>query len=520
MSMNTQGVAVAGRGRYGGAMSALPLPAQGDDLFRLLVEQVKDYAIFGLDPNGIVISWNAGAENIKGYQAHEIIGHHFSRFYPPDAIRAGWPKTELELATRDGRFEDEGWRVRKDGTRFWANVVITALRDPDGTLRGFAKVTRDLTDRRRIERLEADAQQMGEFVAMLAHELRNPLAPIRSAISVVRHSDGDATRLSWALDVIDRQAGHLTRLVDDLLDVGRITRGQVRLERRRVRLGGIVDAAVEAVQPLVQQRGHALTVHVEANPLVRGDAVRLTQVFTNLLTNACKYTPPGGRIDVRLDQVANAGRMTVSDNGSGIAPDMLPRVFDIFTQDKRGLDRAEGGLGLGLTITRRLVELHGGSVQAHSAGPGCGSEFTVSLPALPTHAGDEDALTVLVIDDNVDAASTMQALVELNGHRCVVANAGEAGLALAREAVPDIVLLDIGLPGMNGYEVARRLRGIPLLDGVLLVAVTGYATEEDRQQALDAGFDVHLSKPVSYEQLVQRLPMLGPTPKGEAPATG
>jgi len=489
-------------------MNALSAEFQGDDLFRLLIEQVKDYGIFVLDPNGIVVSWNAGAENIKGYQAHEIIGHHFSRFYPPEAIRAGWPKTELEYAIRDGRFEDEGWRVRKDGTRFWANVVITALRDADGRLRGFAKVTRDLSERRRIERLEADAQQMGEFVAMLAHELRNPLAPIRSAISVVRHCDNEPARLAWAIDVIDRQAGHLTRLVDDLLDVGRITRGQVRLERRRVRLGTIVDSAVEAVQPLVQQRGHTLTVHVDADPLVRADPVRLAQVVTNLLTNACKYTPSGGRIDVRLGLEAGVAVLAVHDNGGGIAPDMLPRVFDIFTQDKRGLDRAEGGLGLGLTICRRLVEMHGGTVAAQSAGPGCGSEFTVRLPALPAHAGDGAALTVLVIDDNVDAASTLQALVELHGHRCVVANGGDAGLKLAAELVPDIVLLDIGLPGMNGYEVARRLRNLPLLDGVLLVAVTGYAAEEDRQRALDAGFDVHLSKPVSYEQLMQRVPML------------
>ena len=489
-------------------MNALSTEIQGDDLFRQLVEQVKDYGIFLLDPNGIVISWNAGAENIKGYQAHEIIGHHFSRFYPPEAIRAGWPKTELEFATRDGRFEDEGWRVRKDGTRFWANVVITALRDIDGRLRGFAKVTRDLTERRRMERLEADAQQMGEFVAMLAHELRNPLAPIRSAISVVRHSEGDAARLGWAIDVIDRQAGHLTRLVDDLLDVGRITRGQVRLERRRVRLGTIVDAAVEAVQSLAQQRGHVLTVHLDADPLVRGDAVRLAQVITNLLVNACKYTPTAGRIDVRLGLDNGSAVLSVHDNGSGIAPDMLPRVFDIFTQDKRGLDRAEGGLGLGLTISRRLVEMHGGTVTAQSAGPGCGSDFTVRLPALPAHAGDDAALAVLVIDDNVDAAATLQALVELQGHRCVIAHGGEAGLAIAAELVPDVVLLDIGLPGMNGYEVARRLRGLPLLDGVLLAAVTGYATEEDRQRALDAGFDVHLSKPVSYEQLLQRVPML------------
>ena len=501
---------------YGRGMNAIPVEDDHDDLFRLLVAQVKDYAIFALDPNGIVVSWNAGAEHIKGYQAHEIIGHHFSRFYPAEAIRAGWPKTELELATRDGRFEDEGWRLRKDGTRFWANVVLTALRDADGRLRGFAKITRDLTDRRRMERLEADAQQMGEFVAMLAHELRNPLAPIRSAISVARHAGADAARQAWALEVIDRQAAQLSRLVDDLLDVGRVTRGQVRLERRRVRLGEIVDTAIEAVQPLLVQRAHALAVHRDADPLLRGDPLRLVQVLTNLLSNACKYTNAGGHIELRVGRDGDVAVLTVSDDGSGISPDLLPRVFDIFTQDRRGLDRAEGGLGLGLAISKRLVEMHEGTITAHSAGSGCGSEFVVRVPALPAGSGETAGLTVMVIDDNADAAATLQALVEINGHRCVVAHEGEAGLALAREALPDVVLLDIGLPGMNGYEVARRLRSIPALDGVMVVAVTGYATEDDRQRALDAGFDVHLSKPVSYEQLVQRLPMLGPAATGDA----
>jgi PAS domain S-box-containing protein len=491
-------------------MNALKQDAEGrgEDLFRLLVEQVKDYAIFHLDPGGIVISWNTGAEHIKGYQAQEIIGHHFSRFYPVEAIRAGWPKTELEHATRDGRFEDEGWRVRKDGSRFWANVVITALYDEGGTLRGFAKITRDLTDRRRIERLEADAQQVGEFVAMLAHELRNPLAPIRSATSVARHASADATRVAWALDVIDRQAGHLARLVDDLLDMGRITRGKVRIELRRERLGAILDAALEAVQPALSQHGHALSVERHEDPQVRGDAVRLAQVVTNLLANACKYTPPGGRIEVVLDAQDGKARLTVRDNGSGIAPDLLPRIFDIFTQDKRSLDRAEGGLGLGLAIASKLTGLHGGALTAHSAGPGCGSEFVLALPLLPADA--TDALTALVVDDNIDAASTLQALIEINGHRCLVANGGEAALALARTHVPDVILLDIGMPGLNGYEVVRRLRSVPALEGVRIAAVTGYASEDDRQRALEAGFDVHLTKPVSYEQLLQRLPMLAP----------
>ena len=490
-------------------------PRGGEDLFRLLVERVKDYAIFVLDPNGIVVSWNAGAENIKGYRAEEIIGHHFSRFYPAEAIRSGWPKTELENAARDGSFEDEGWRVRKDGSRFWANVVITALYDDAGHLHGFAKVTRDLTERRRVERLEADAQQMGEFVAMLAHELRNPLAPIRSAISVARHAGADPGKVTWALDVIDRQSGHLVRLVEDLLDIGRISRGQVRLQRRRVRLGEVVDAAIEATLPAMQQRNHQLELQRAADPLVRGDPVRLAQVLTNLLCNSGKYTPPGGRIVVRVEDVGGRARVSVADNGIGIAPDLLPRIFDIFTQDKRSLDRAEGGLGLGLAIAKRLADLHQGRLTAHSAGPGCGSEFVLDLPS--TDAGDPGTLTVLVVDDNHDAAAMLQALVELDGHRCLMAHDGESALALAREALPDLVLLDIGMPGLNGYEVARRMRAIPGLEGVRLAAITGYAAEEDRQRAFDAGFDVHLSKPVSHEQLRERLPMLASGP-GDLPS--
>jgi CheY-like chemotaxis protein len=284
-----------------------------------------------------------------------------------------------------------------------------------------------------------------------------------------------------------------------------------------VRLGDPVDAAIEAVQPAVLQRGHTLTVDKRADPQVRGDSVRLTQIVTNLLANACKYTPPGGKLSVVLEVIDGKARVSVEDNGVGIAPDLLPRVFDIFTQDQRALDRAAGGLGLGLAIARKLTLLHGGSLSARSAGPGCGSTFMLELPLL---VGEGDVMTALVIDDNVDAASTLQALVELHGHRCLVANEGESGLALAREMQPDVVLLDIGLPGMNGYEVARRLRAIPELEGVLLAAVTGYASEDDRQRALDAGFDVHLSKPVSYEQLVQRLPLLAAPVSGGESAAG
>jgi len=484
--------------------------ANKDDLFRLLVDRVRDYAIFGLDPSGIVVSWNTGAQRIKGYAAHEIIGHHFSRFYPEEAVRSGWPMQELENAKRLGSFEDEGWRLRKDGTRFWANVVITALHDDDGVLRGFAKVTRDLTDRMRMQRLEADARTMGEFVAMLAHELRNPLAPIRAAIAVARHPQAEAQRLDWALSVIDRQSSHLSRLVDDLLDVSRITRGRVRLERRRVRLSEALDLALDATRDACKDKDHVLQVHHLADPVVRGDLVRLTQIVTNLIANACKYTPPGGRIDVTLEQTpaANA-RLCVRDSGIGIPEDLLPRVFDLFTQDHRALDRSEGGLGLGLSISRRLAEMHRGTLVAQSAGRGCGSNFVLEIPAFGAdEAGDADRLNVLVVDDNRDAAYTLQSLLELHGHHATVAFDGETAFDAARRGRPDVALLDIGLPGMNGYELARRLRGLPELEGIVLAAVTGYASAEDREQALESGFDAHFAKPVQFDELVKALPIL------------
>ena len=506
--MLAAGAAVANLDR----MNQPAITGSEDDLFRLLVNRVKDYAIFGLDPSGIVVSWNAGAEHIKGYRAEEIIGHHFSRFYPEEAIRSGWPQTELARAKQDGRFEDEGWRIRKDGSRFWANVVITALYDDLGALRGFAKVTRDLTERKRVERLEADAQQMGEFVAMLAHELRNPLAPIRSAVNVAMHSAADEKKTQWALSVIDRQSSHLTKLVEDLLDVSRIASGRVRLERRRLRLSEIVDGAVDVLRVACEGNGQELQFQIEHDPVVRGDAVRLTQVISNLLNNACKYTPPGGRIEVTLDVREDRARLSVRDTGIGIPPDLLPRVFDLFTQDKRALDRSEGGLGLGLAISRRLVDMHGGTLSAHSAGRGCGSEFVLEIPAV---AETEESvppgqLHILVVEDNPDAAATLQALLEMNGHRCVVAADGEAGLEAARRLHPDVALLDIGLPKLNGYELARKLRNLPELDGISIAAITGYASAEDQQEAIEAGFDVHFSKPVNYDALLRWLPMLGP----------
>jgi PAS domain S-box-containing protein len=481
--------------------------------FRLLVDSVTDYGIFMLDPQGRVASWNAGAQRIKGWRADEIIGRHFSAFYPRDAVEHGWPQHELEVASRVGRFEDEGWRIRKDGTRFWANVVISAVRDKTGTLRGFAKVTRDLTQRKRIEELEVAERRIQEFLAMLGHELRNPLAPIRNAVAILRAGAHDAASEERAASVIERQIGHLTRLVDDLLDVSRITSGKIALRKEAVDLQVPILSAVDGARPSFERKRQVFEFHHDGSPLpVSGDETRLTQIVLNLLSNASKYTPPGGHITLLLERSDKQAVIRVSDDGMGIAPDLLPRMFDLFVQGERGLDRSEGGLGLGLTLVRRLVDLHGGTVSASSQGLGRGSEFEVRLPldlAGPRPVEEKVApaesssatYRVLVVDDNEDSATTMATLVGMWGHDVRTAHDADSALKAAAEHRPDVVLLDIGLPHISGYEVAEQLRALPGLEHAVLIAMTGYGQEEDRRRTREAGFTHHLTKPVPPDTL-------------------
>ncbi|XXX46314.1 GNAT family N-acetyltransferase [Sorangium sp. So ce119] len=489
---------------------------QSEERFRMLVEGVKDYAIFMLDPEGRVATWNAGAQQIKGYTAEEVIGSHFSRFYPADALERRWPEAVLAAARRDGRFEDEGWRVRKDGSTFWASVVVTAIHGPRGELRGFSKITRDLTERKRFEQIESNARQMEEFVAMLAHELRNPLASISNATIILERESKACPEIAWAVGVMERQVGLLVRLVDDLLDVSRVTRGKIALERKSVDLADIVKRAVEASRGWIGAREQVLEVRLPEGPLsVEGDLARLTQVVTNLLHNATKFTPVRGSIQVALEADDARATLRVRDSGVGISPRLLPQVFDLFTQGDRSLDRADGGLGIGLTIVRRIVELHGGTVRALSEGPGRGSEFVVQLPraARPVaHATrgapagriperTADRLRVLVVDDNQDSAESMAMLLQRMGHEAHAVFDGPSALDLATQLKPDLVLLDIGMPGMTGHEVARALRGIPGLAGLSLFAMTGYGQEADRRSTQEAGFDEHLVKPISVEVL-------------------
>ena len=507
---------------------------QSEEKLRLLVEGVSDYAIFMLEPDGKVGTWNAGAERLKGYRADEIVGRHFSTFYPAEARARRWPQQELELAARDGRFEDEGWRIRKDGSRFWANVVITALRDADGKLQGFAKVTRDLTERRAAEEslrhayadlerrvdertaeLAARDRHKDEFLAMLGHELRNPLAPIRNALEILKLEGAPAAARSQAQQLIGRQVQHLVRLVDDLLDVSRIMQGKIELRHERIPLATVVERAIETAQPTIDARGHRLAVSLPAEPVfIHGDLIRLAQVLSNLLVNAAKYTPQAGEIRLAASTGHDQLRIRVKDTGIGMPPELLPKVFDFFVQGSRSLERSQGGLGIGLTLVKRLVEMHGGTVAAHSAGAGKGSELIVDLP-LPDQSAADDVLAaggvgsavggrrrrVLVVDDNVDAAESAAALLSIWGHEARTVHDGLSVLRQVKEFRPEIVLLDIGLPGKNGYDVARELRALPASPVRLIAAMTGYGQAEDRQRSAEAGFDVHLTKPLDLEQL-------------------
>jgi len=487
---------------------------QSEERFRLIVEGVKDYGIFMLDPKGYITSWNAGAARIKGYAAHEIIGKHFSVFYSSEDMQADKPTRELEAAIRNGRVEDEGWRVRKDRSLFWANVVITALYDSDQKLRGFAKVTRDMSDRRKVDELRSADRQKNEFLAMLAHELRNPLAPISSAVQLLKLAQVADSLVQETADLMDRQLKHLVRLVDDLLDVSRIINGKISLHKEPVELNSIISNAVEEVQPLLDARGHELTLSAPSRPIiVNGDAVRLAQVISNLLTNAAKYTPQPSQILLAIESKRNEVSIRVKDSGIGIPPELLGSIFSLFVQADNSLERRQGGLGIGLTLVKSIVELHNGRVSVLSLGKDQGTEFTVLLPLSKEQVTTKQKATglcpgsggprrrILIVDDNVDAAATIAKLLTVWGHDVQAVFDGNAALEAVRSFRPDLVILDIGLPGISGYEVARQIRSDPANKDLLITALTGYGQAEDRRRSLEAGFNFHITKPLGPELL-------------------
>jgi PAS domain S-box-containing protein len=452
---------------------------------------------------------------------HEILGHSGDALFAPESrtdVAEVWEACRRGL--RDRR--EIGFQL-PDGGRLWASASVSPVLDESGGFGGILAMLTDVTERRRldeelrrrVEELAAEDRRKDEFLAMLAHELRNPLAAISNAGHVLDRGGSADARTRDLVGVIGRQIRHLSRLVDDLLDVSRFTRGKIELRKRPVELRPIVEGAVETIQPLLERQGHRLTVSMPEEPvMLEADATRIEQVLANLLNNAAKFTEPGGRLGLCVETQGGEAVLTVRDNGQGIAPDLLPRIFDLFVQEDRSLARSHGGLGIGLTLVRSLVERHGGKVEARSEGPGRGSELVVRLPLLSTgaRAAEQPArpadtpaqpgpARVLLVEDNVDAADALAELLRMWGHEVEVVHDGASAVAKAGEARPDVVLLDIGLPGMDGYQVAGALRALPHLQGALLVALTGYGQEADRKRSAAAGFDHHLVKPVDLEEL-------------------
>jgi PAS domain S-box-containing protein len=481
------------------------------------IVESSDDAIISKDLEGVITSWNKGAERLFGYTADEVTGRSITLIIPRDRLHE--EETILERLKQGLPIEHfETTRVRKDGTTVEVSLTVSPMKDASGRVIGASKTARDITDRKRAdaELREADRRK-SEFLAILAHELRNPLAPIRNALEILRLTlDQKGERPEIA--VLDRQVGHVVRLVDDLLDLSRVSRGRIELRRKVVELAGIVNDAVEAVRPLSEEMCHELTVTRAAQRThVNADPVRMVQVLGNLLSNACKFTDRGGRIRLIVEREGSQAVIRVQDSGIGIPSEQLARIFEMFAQVDASLERARGGLGIGLTLVKYLVEAHGGTVEARSAGVGQGSEFIVRLPVVPaprpspspgpSGTGREQTIRrrILVVDDNRDATETLGKVLELGGHEVHTAHDGLEAVEAAARLQPDAVLLDIGLPGLNGYDAARRIREQPGGESTLLVALTGWGQPEDRRRAEEAGFDAHLVKPVNHANLAKLL---------------
>ncbi|HET6323299.1 MAG TPA: ATP-binding protein [Planctomycetaceae bacterium] len=498
-------------------------PQELEERFELLADTAHEYAIFLVDPDGHIVCWNPGASRLFGYQSDEVVGQHFSRFFSPEDIQSGQPEQELEIARAAGRCDVVRWQYRKDGGRFWCGATLTPLFDENKHLRSFARVMHDLTDgqvlegqKKRADDLATANRSKEEFMALLSHELRNPLAPILDALNIQREVKSADPILQQAGHVIERQVGQMVRLVDDLLDVSRITTGKLRLNKQPVELRSIVNDAVEASRHSVDARRHEFSVELLTEPIwVDADPARLEQVFVNLLNNASRYTSPGGLIRVTVEREAKEGVVRVRDNGTGIPTEMLPHIFELFTQVDATAGRSHGGLGIGLALVGTLVEMHNGRVHVTSEGLGKGSEFTVRLPTIanppesqsPSHAGmvvpTGARLRVLIVEDDIDSGDMLCMLLRLKGHEVSVARSGQAALEVAPTFLPDVVLCDVGLPGMDGYEVARRLRETPECKDKILCALTGYTpSEADNRRLPLAGFDHHFVKPVAIETLL------------------
>lgn len=505
-----------------------------EERFSLLVNSCGE-GIYGIGLDSSCTFLNAAGAAMLGYQPHELVGRPIHDLIRRHIGGSSYPVTESKIqhAVREGisiRVHDEVF-WRKDGTAVPVLYSVSPMM-VDGKTEGAVVAFTDISERKRAEdelrRIAAELSEADrrktEFLATLAHELRNPLAPLRNGLQVMRLAPTDEIAVATAREIMDRQLNLLVHLVDDLLDVARITHGNVELKKKNVELKSVVSSAVETSLPLIEAGRHMLTVNIPDEPvMLEIDPIRIAQVLSNLLNNAAKYTPPEGRITLSATRNESELRIEITDSGVGIPSESLHTVFDMFAQLKQNKDRAQGGLGIGLTLVRRLVELHGGTVVASSPGIDGGSTFSVRLPLSEIGAavttpntqliGSDEKSTakmrVLIVDDNVDAADTLSAMLKITGHTTCVANDGFQALKIAPEFSPDVIFLDIGMPGMNGYEVAREIRKIPGAEHIMLVALTGWGAENDRELSGDAGFDRHLTKPVGLACVNELFSKLG-----------
>ena len=494
---------------------------------RLLASIVEssDDAIIGKSLDGIIQTWNAGAERLFGYTSEQAVGRHISFVIPPERLSE---EEQIIASLKEGKriehYETE--RVRSDGQRITVSLTISPIKDDSGNVIGASKIARDVTERKRLEddlrRLATDLsaadRRKNEFLATLAHELRNPLAPMSNMLEVSKRANGDSEILKRAHDTIERQLDQMIRLVDDLLDWNRITHDRLELRRSEVELSSVIQQAVEVAHPLIDAASQRLILDLPSEPIyLNADRARLAQVFGNLLNNSSKYTGPEGTISLTAKRIDGEVLVAVKDNGAGIPQDKLDSIFDMFMQVDRTSEQSQAGLGIGLTLVKRLTEMHGGSIEARSDGAGQGSEFVVRLPILskPALLSQPDTAVessperrILIVDDNRDSADSLSMLLEITGNKTYMAHDGIEALEAIEKYRPEVVLLDIGLPRLDGHEVCRRIREKSWGKDIVIIALTGWGQEDDRRKSEEAGFNGHLVKPVDYDELLELLSSL------------
>jgi PAS domain S-box-containing protein len=500
---------------------------QTAEQFHILVDSVEEYAIYILDATGNVVTWNTGAQKIKGYTADEIIGKNFACFYTAEDVAADRPQRNLREAARQGHIRDQGPRIRKDGSIFQAEIVLNALRDNAGHVRGYSKVTRDVTDQIRSRELEAEkiAAEKGnkakdDFLAALSHELRTPLTPALAAAAYLENNASKfPSEFAEDLKIIKRNVQLQARLIDDLLDLTRITRGKLQLHLEPVDANALVRDAIEIAHSAIASKKLKVSTKLNAKThQILADSIRLQQVFWNLINNAVKFTSPGGRIEIRtFSDDDSQFHFEITDNGIGIERDRLPSLFTPFEQADPSVSRQFGGLGLGLVITKRLVDLHNGTIQADSRGRSFGATFKVTLNALPEGAQTPSTdsavpkntakpLRILLVEDHRDTRHALSRLLTHFGHQVSAADTMQSAFKLITSRQFDVILCDIGLPDGSGYAVVSQAKQEWPIKAV---AITGFGTDQDVRRCKAAGFDFHLVKPIDFHELEQVLDQVG-----------